>query len=113
MENVTEMDSVKAERARKEAESTAAMLNTWAQRQGHGILKQMELKRHVQTLSLHWPKVKQGWLGGFVSGVQAGFQLGYKTSSKLSETMLDKTHAVAAEGQLELPLEQKKEEITP
>lgn len=89
-----ELNTKTAAQAVREAENSAKMLHSWAQKQGAAILRQMELKRAAQTLSLHWPKIKQGWLGGFVSGVQAGFQLGYKTANKLTEGFLGQSSAV-------------------
>ncbi len=84
------------EAAAKEAQATNKMLLDWSEKQGQGILKQMEMKGHVSTLSMHWPKIKKGWIGGFVSGVNAGFQLGYKAANKLSVGFLSKSSAVAA-----------------
>jgi len=72
------------------------MLFDWAQKQAASILKQAELKRAPHTLSLHWPKIKQGWMGGFVSGVPAGFQLGYQAANQLNEKTLRQSHAVLA-----------------
>lgn len=94
MENVKQpLDSEKVKKATEEAVNTMRMISAWAQQQGIGILKKMELERQKHTLSLHWPKVRQGWLGGFVSGVQAGFELGYKTANQLDEKVLAESKA--------------------
>lgn len=81
MENHTELE---IEKAANEARATNKMLLKWAQKQGTSVIRHMEVNRHQHTLSLHWPKVRQGWLGGFASGVSSGFQLGFKTATTLS-----------------------------
>lgn len=80
-------------KAAGEAARVMSTLNEWAKKQGQGILKQVELQRRPETLSLHWPKIKQGWLGGFISGVGSGFDLGYRTANKMSDA-LGETQAV-------------------
>lgn len=94
MENVKPpIDADKLKKATEEAVNTMKMVNAWAQKQGAAILRKMEVERQAHTLSLHWPKIRQGWLGGFVSGVQAGFQLGYQTANQLSEQVLAESTA--------------------
>lgn len=93
MENVNFTD----EQVQKAAEAQKAsnkMILSWAEKQGRGIIQQMELNKHPLSLSISWPKVKQGWLGGFVSGVSAGFQLGYKTAHKLTDGFVNGIEAV-------------------
>ncbi len=101
MEQPTDLNESRLQAAKKQAEGTKRMLEAWAQRQGIGILKQMEMKRHASTLSLHWGHIKNGWIGGFVSGVQAGFQLGYQTANKLSDSDLAKSSAVVSGTEVE------------
>lgn len=92
----TNLNDARLKKAAEEVANTQKMLLGWGQKQGEAILRQMEAKRSAPTLSLHWPKIKQGWLGGFVSGVQAGFQLGYQTANKLSEQVLNQSTATLA-----------------
>lgn len=73
------------QKAAQEAKASNKMLLEWAEKQGRGIIRQMEFNKNPLTLSLHWHLIRQGWLGGFVSGVAAGFQLGFKTASKLTQ----------------------------
>ncbi len=77
------------EKATEEAKASNKMLLDWAEKQGRGIIRQMEQRRHALTLSLSWSEVRKGWLGGFVSGVSTGFQLGFKTSNNLSKNFID------------------------
>lgn len=79
--------------AAQEAQRTQGLLTGWAEKQASSMLQHMERNKLAQTLSIHWPKVRQGWKGGFVSGVQSGFTLGYKTSTKLSQQFLDNSSA--------------------
>ncbi len=112
-----ELTQDQIEKAKQQAENTGKMLQVWAERQGNKLLKEMKRAGLPETLSLHWGKVKQGWLGGFASGVQAGFQLGYETANRMKgeiDTFVeesgatlgvtpDETKAVEAEGQERLP----------
>jgi len=87
-------EAAQIRRASEEAKASNEMILKWAEQQGRGIIKQMEAKGNQLTLGLHWPKVRQGWLGGFVSGVSAGFQLGYKTAHKLTQGFVNGIEAV-------------------
>lgn len=71
------------EKAAEEARSSNKKLIEWAEKQGRGVIQQMELRKHILTLDFHWPKLRKSWLGGFVSGVTAGFPIGFKTALKL------------------------------
>lgn len=93
MENI-KLTEEAIEKAAEQQKASNKMILSWAEKQGRGIIQQMELNKHPLTLSLSWQKVKQGWLGGFVSGVSAGFQLGYKTAHKLTDGFVNGIEAV-------------------
>ena len=80
--------------AADETARVTSSLNVWAKSEGAKVLKQIELQRRPETLSLHWPRIKQGWLGGFISGVTTGFQLGYKTANNLGEALGESSAAL-------------------
>lgn len=68
----------------KKAASFQESLVKIAQKKCAQVLKLMEVQRLPQTLSLHWPKIKQGFHSGYVNGLLEGFRIGYKTAQKMA-----------------------------